>query len=537
MKHLNKLLILIIVFAFSCNNGGDSNHDGLSKEVITKIGTVDDREDLFNDLYQTTLLTEAFSPIKEKNLGVRVEAEMLNCKSDFLNARSEEDLYFAILRMSCARKDRHLSVDLVEGGLQLDSYAPTNAPLKFKADFGDLNNPFLYLSNFPKNILELHVDNVTPAKGDKVIGVNGLEFSDYFNKIEPYLRYSAIPNLWMRLASTLTYKSPTYLPSEFLPEQFTVELERSDGSSYTIAVPYNTSDTNNWTYSDTIIYPGYKKEFETTCYHLYLPEDPDNKTILLWWYGFRGTIEEDMERLMDFATEKNLLDHDIILDMTKSRGGSRGAEMLTRLSPKPYKTTFGNIRLSEIGMEFIGERLEEPYKKKIDVLDGDGKEGDNAKWVLDWINEDVYPRYRDGKDYSSNVPFKCAHAPHHSDGILQPQDVHFTGKMVCLFSPWGGSHLDQFSSIVADNDLAHTIGMQTGGYSNTWEAEKVIRLLDSGKPLVKFMWSIGHTISPNGEIVEGNAAPIDEYIPQTRENEESYFELLLDKSHRFLDQK
>jgi len=70
-----------------------------------------------------------------------------------------------------------------------------------------------------------------------------------------------------------------------------------------------------------------------------------------------------------------------------------------------------------------------------------------------------------------------------SDGILQPADVHFRAKVVSLLGPHGGSHLDQFASIVIDNGSAHTIGMSTGGYSNTWEWEEIVNMPGTEHPL------------------------------------------------------
>jgi hypothetical protein len=140
----------------------------------------------------------------------------------------------------------------------------------------------------------------------------------------------------------------------------------------------------------------------------------------------------------------------------------------------------------------------------------------------------------DGQRYSTNVPFKNAHAPAYSDGILDPAEVHFRGPLVCWFSPYGGSHLDQFASIVIDNELGHTMGMPAGGYSNTWEHYEVLTFPISGDPVVEFMWSIGHTIRPNGEVLEGNPAQVDEFIPVTRENYESYYEILLERTLQWL---
>jgi hypothetical protein len=51
------------------------------------------------------------------------------------------------------------------------------------------------------------------------------------------------------------------------------------------------------------------------------------------------------------------------------------------------------------------------------------------------------------------------------------------------------------------------------------------------------MWSIGHTIRPNGEVLEGNPAEVDEYIPLTRDNYSNYRALLLEKALEYLNHK
>ena len=98
-----------------------------------------------------------------------------------------------------------------------------------------------------------------------------------------------------------------------------------------------------------------------------------------------------------------------------------------------------------------------------------------------------------------------------------------------------GSHLSQFSAMINDNDLGYTLGMPDGGYSNTWEWEEDLVFPISGKPVVKFMWSIGHTIRPNGQILEGNPAMIDEFIPVTKENYLEYKNILMEKAINWLN--
>ena len=247
--------------------------------------------------------------------------------------------------------------------------------------------------------------------------------------------------------------------------------------------------------------------------------------------GFEApTLLKDVDSLINFSERKNMLGYNLILDLTYTRGGSRGAYVVQRLSPLPFKTTFGNLRLSDITLPFI----EDMNKEYSDVNSSGIETIDNGSNLLEWLNNDVKKGLAAGQLYSNNVPFKLAHLPKYSDGIINPAPKHFTGKMVCFMGPWGGSHLDQFSSIVSDNNLAYTIGMPTGGFSNTWEWTETLKFPNSRTPLVSFMWSIGHTIRPNGEVLEGNPAQMKDYVPVTRDNFLTYYEILFKKAYEYL---
>jgi hypothetical protein len=241
-----------------------------------------------------------------------------------------------------------------------------------------------------------------------------------------------------------------------------------------------------------------------------------------------------MDEAMAYADREGLLDHDVIWDGTHSRGGGRGAYAIQRLQSKPFKTTFGNLRLSDVVPLFVAER-KAAFNKRQEMSDGTRETVGDGKWLIDWLTDDVLKGVAAGQAYSNTVPFKLAHAPKYSDGVLFPAEVHFKGKLVCWMSPRGGSHLDQFAAIVFDNGLCPILGMPAGGYSNTWEWDEVLTWPGTDEPVVRYMWSIGHTVRPNGEILEGNPADVDEYIPITAENVAEYDEILLRRTFEILD--
>jgi hypothetical protein len=236
-----------------------------------------------------------------------------------------------------------------------------------------------------------------------------------------------------------------------------------------------------------------------------------------------------MDKAMAWAEHEGALSHDLIFDGTVSRGGGRGVYAIQRLSPKPFKLTFGNLRISDVTEAFVKDMVARIDERQ--ARDG----STDGQWLKEWLLDDVMKGIEAGQAYTNNVPFKSGYLPKWSDGIVRPAPVHFTGRMVCLLGPYGGSHLDQFAAKVVDNDLCHSIGMPAGGYSNTWEWEEVVKFPKSGKPVVGYMWNMGHTIRPNGEILEGNPAEVKEYIPVTSKNHEHYYDMLLERAYAWLD--
>lgn len=499
--------------------------------------TAEDRAALFDQILAKTLQREAFSPLKNAALDLDVEKEMLRYRDELIAADTQQKLYYALARISNARKDRHLQIGLVEGGITLNyttgvaqgnypipETSVPHAPIRFAADYGTPEDPFVFVSDFAGSV-PVFSSGSTPNVGDKLVSINGRRFSDYVEEIEPYHRYSSKSGFWWQLATWIPQKSSQF-PPHLYGERLQLELERRDGATYSLTLPYMSPRDIAWDGRGSRQYDGFAEIFTTTTFDLYRADD--RPILLLRWHGFREQLPDDIDRLMEYAATNDLLDYAVIVDATRSRGGSLGAYAVRRLSPKPFKTTFGNIRISDVTAEFVNER-----RRRFSTGETSSPrpgEVDDGTWLTSWLEDDVTKAIQSGQQYSNNVPFKLAHLPKYSDGMIYPAAVHFRGSLVSWFGPYGGSHLDQFASIVVDNDLGHTLGMPAGGYSNTWEWEEVLHFPLSGQPVVSFMWSIGHTVRPNGQILEGNPAQVDDFVPLTRDNYESYYQVLLSRT-------
>lgn len=509
-------------------------------------GTRADREALFDDIVKKIMAREAFSPIKNERLGLAFPEKLNSHRAEFINANTDEDLYWALVRLSNARQDRHLSVTAAPGGIDvpasynrfdkddypniaIDPKAPPVAPIRFLPDFSA--DPIAFFVADLGTDSSLIEGGSTIEIGDKIVSINGSPFAEYLEKIAPYRAYSTRENFWMRSSMDVNLKS-TILPDSMYDKTLRLELKKRDGTVYSVTAPYFPQETVVFQAIGEPKYPGFKKVLDAESFTTWRSTD-GSKILLINMLGFRGDLIQATDALLAYGKEESVLEYDIVIDATRSRGGGRGAYLLQAICPKPFKTTFGNLRLSDVTAKFTSDRRTQLDQGK-QFSDGEPETVGDPRWLVEWLEGDVAAGLSAGQTYSNNVPFKLAHAPEWSDGILRPLKTHFKGRMVCWHSPYGGSHLDQFSSITYDNKLCTAIGMPTGGFSNTWEWEEVLTLPTSGKPVVTFMWNIGHTIRPNGEVLEGNPANVNEYIPLTADNHKTYYDQLMARSRAIL---
>ncbi|WP_210288144.1 hypothetical protein [Martelella radicis] len=493
-------------------------------------------------MFAKIMRRDALVPVKNERLGLDVAAALQACRQDFITADTDEKLIYAILRMNNARRDVHVKVWLLRGGLELpgvrlgendirmDRLPTEDVPIRFSVDYGDPNRPFFFVADAGTNPADF--GGRRPALGDRLIAVNGLSVSDWCACHLPYLRWSTREGMWWTLAKALSQRSREVSPELYLPEaQFT--LQGGAGDTYDLALDWRAADTISWSGSfrkpGENRYPGFSHQFSRPCFELYRSDDLP--IVLLDWKRFsEDHVIADTDALITWAKKAGVLDHHVIFDGTRSRGGGYGAYVLQALTSKPFKTTFGNLRLSDAVEPFIDlirrGREEGASLKEVDA----GVWMDGGSWLWDWLVTDVRDGLARGDAYSNDVPFKLTHLPKTSDGFIDPHPDHFTGRLVAMFGPYGGSHLDQFAAMVKDNGVGFTLGMPTAGYSNTWEWVEDVAFPLSGRPAVGLMYSMGHTIRPNGELLDGNPPAVDDYIPQTRDNFPHYPELLLERA-------
>ena len=477
-------------------------------------------ESLFDDIISKTERREAFSEVKESNIGYSAIEDMKKLRSEFVASRTETDLYYALWKLSNARRDRHLVIVPVDGGLLAPDRECVSAPIHVLPDLSDIHDPTFFVARLTQG-------RTSPKVGDVIVGVNGRSMAEYMDEFTPWIRHSTLHGLYLRMADRMPKQIPT-TPPRLYSSRLDLTLEDSSGQQYDVSLPYNYGCYSLLSRHSTA---GFVEVMQRENFNVWL--DRSRQVVLLQWLDFEYSLIQDIVDLMKYAEREQILDYDMIIDVTWSSGGSRGAYAMQRLVDEPFRVTFGNVRLSDLGKERVEREANRQPDTSAPSIFGLNL---SRSWLIDWARTDAMEAIRRGDEYTPPVPFKLAHLPKDSDGILQPVPVHFSGEVAIINARTsGGSHLDQFMAMYVDNDLATFIGMPTGGYSNTWEGTETLRLPETGRPLAQFMWSIGHTIRPNGEVLEGNPAQPDHYIPRTRDNFQGYHQMLFDTALAALD--
>ena len=470
---------------------------------------------LFDEIVGKTERREAFSEVKEQAGSFSALEEMKALRSEFVAAETEEELFYALVKLSNARRDRHLSVNPVEGGLTVPETPDLAAPVLVLPDFSDLDDPRFFVAG-------VGLDLPSPEPGELIVAVNGRPIADYVAEFTQWIRHSTLYGLTWHMARELPLIVRN-VPPDLYGETLDLTLEDAAGDRYDVSLPYGDADTH--TVALEPAYGGFEPVMERENFRVHV--NAGERIVLLQWLDFERSLIQDVMDLMELAERDDLLDHDLIIDVRGSSGGSFGAYAIQRLVSRPFRTTFGNVRISD-----AGEALIERFQN----LEADEDAPDifglnlSRSWLIDWARTDAAEAIRRGDDYTPPTPFKLAHLPRDAGGTLEPAPVHFRGRTAIIGGPHGGSHLDQFLSMFADNGLATVIGMPTGGYSNTWEHEEVLTFPGTERPVAEFMWNIGHTLRPNTEILEGNPVRPDVYIPLTRENFRTYDRELLERA-------
>lgn len=146
------------------------------------------------------LWREAFSPIKNQRLGLSFPESLEAHRAAFIDAKTDEELFWALVRLSNARHDRDLKATAARGGIKvpksynqfdpddypvidIDYEVPPVASIRFLPDFSaDPITFFVADRETDPSVIE---GGGQIEIGDIVVSVNGSFFAKYLEQIAP----------------------------------------------------------------------------------------------------------------------------------------------------------------------------------------------------------------------------------------------------------------------------------------------------------------------------------------------------------------
>ena len=200
---------------------------------------------LFDTIIARTERREAFSPIKNERLGFNPLAAMRALREDVVAADTETELYYALARLSHARRDRHLDLFLVPGGLTLpdsagldvargpDPAPPGQAPVRVFPDYSEGAAPSDYFVGVwppghctgrrPRARAGPRISSVPGSSG-----VNGMSVAEWHDSAAAFMRHSTHAALRWKLAEAMAL-STAALPRTCGPTRSNWSSTRTTG--------------------------------------------------------------------------------------------------------------------------------------------------------------------------------------------------------------------------------------------------------------------------------------------------------------------
>ena len=260
-------------------------------------------EALFDDIISKTERREAFSEVKESNIGFSAIEDMKKLRSEFVASRTGTDLYYALSKLSNARRDTHLGVGPVDGGLLAPDRECVSAPIHVLPDLSDIHNPTFFIARLTQG-------RTSPKVGDVIVGVNGRTMAEYMDEFTPWIRHSTLHGLYWRMAYGMPKQIPT-TPPRLYSSRLDLTLEDSSGQQYDVSLPYNYGCYSLNSRHSTA---GFVEVMQRENFNVWL--DRSRQVVLLQWLDFEYSLIQDIVDLMKYAEREQILDYDMIIDVS-----------------------------------------------------------------------------------------------------------------------------------------------------------------------------------------------------------------------------
>lgn len=488
---------------------------GLPSEADAILGK--DRNKIFDEIARSIREVDSPSSRGLGHINSNLGRELARTKERFLNARSKEDVYYALLSLRRSLHDMHSKIEVPE------ELKPPRRQVTLPLRFAPIDNHGVT----EYKVVSSEVPSITVGMVlRKFAGQTPREmenrFSEWFGSTSPEF-------LKMVTAEWLSSRESWHLPTPAEHESVSLHLwdpskkNEKEMSLRWQDTPEKPVESQACGGNDEAAkdYIDHVPVFIGLNYCLY--SFPPGKSLVIRYFSFdyeydgkrlkdripflsfrpsqlatfpdlaKTLFKEDREQLASFLRSKPT--EKLVIDVRENDGGGMDPELFAIFAKAPYRTTSRRMLFSKYAREH------EDFFKEASRSGGKEIDPPLTSYFKGNPTADKSPLY----PFFPRTPSSTM-----DEAIYAPLANIPKSSVMVLTGPKCQSACDQFAAIMKDNGIARIIGQPTMGASSPFRGTIPVKLMNGST--FKLMLTVGETLRPSGQPIEGHPVTPDTTI-------------------------
>lgn len=481
---------------------------------------------LFNKYLSAIKETQIISDAGLKNLKTTWQKELGRSLKRFLNAKTFDDTYCAILSLQRSYHDMHS----VLGGISYNSKNKTRLPFNLRLEFNNNNYEYVVINSSNSKIKIGYILKYMDNKSIADIEYDFMEW--YFG--------NSLEQLKMELATEISYPSiPCFINRK--PKEISSLIFYDPATNIEHYIDAEWLEESRVYVQEVNEYKSFSKEFVGLNYEIYSTDKNDTKIVNYYSFSYNfnyfdliyklSTISYKIRRLdqstqfsensLMIKDEKELIKYlknnkvkNIIFDVRNNYGGDLPRYLLMNISKNDFETAISKIFYRPLFRKRPGSIkniTDIDYKTiAIDFFD--------KNWEVS--ESPTYPFFCQTKECKI---FESKYSTMNKNNKF---------NIIVLSGPECMSACDDFIHVIKDNKIGKIVGLKSDGSTSPTRYTYRMNLLDGTEFYITM--TVAASLSPiTGENLEGKPAEVDFPFYPSVNNRNEYLRNLIKNLRKF----
>jgi len=480
-----------------------------------------DREKSFAAYVDFIVGVHAVSQAGAGRIGVPWDKALENGRRRFREARSVEDVYYALLSVQRTMRDGH--------GRFLKNELPVSFGPAVVLDFDVVVRYAGPDGGAHEYVVDRSGEPSLPV-GSTITGCDGRGIADFETQmLEWYDRHSP-EGFHEFVARRLSFRKPQSMPCPRAGDAVAIAYRGQDGAQQVAGLVWRagaSSDPDANGSSDASLTPpgqreplrfssqyrGFPLETAGLFFEIYGTRAADTKILRYFSFNYENEADFPLEIAAVAAHLGRSGAKRVLVDVRENGGGAFDPSLIGVFTEEPFRIMMKSLH--------YGARI----KAHPEVLALD----DNLElWTDDerrLLQEDLAAHPE--ATWSREIPFFCRTAACGADEAVLQFDGSPGFETVVLCGPATFSSGDMFVTLMKDNGIAKLAGMPSGAGDAPYRWRLDYPLADGTKVTLRLTTAVSYRPNSGGIIIEGNPPTVDYPVYPTRTNAEALLDSVL----------